>query len=114
MVDMDGGAFIALFVCVAIFAVYLAAINRNKTDYEDESAWVDSEAVLTGKQNTYESSSWGNGYMHVPAEHTEYEIEYWVDNVRYVKWIENVPSEESGTKIPIQYYRERPSRFREC
>lgn len=104
---------IGIVVCIIIFVVYILAVIINGHGRNDESAWVKTDAWLTGRKNTYESSDHGPGYFHVPAKHTEYEIEYWVNGKKYVKWIENVPSERAGTRISIKYYKKRPSIFRE-
>lgn len=104
---------IGIAVCIIIFAIYVLAVIANGIRRKDESAWVNTDAHLTGRKNTYKASAHSSGYFHVPTEHTEYEIEYWVNGQKYVKWIESAPSEKAGTRIPIQYYKERPSSFRE-
>ncbi len=99
------GSLIFLIVIIAWFW-HLNRVQKNEE-------WVNATAVLTGQKNTFKQSSFAGGYMHAPAESVEYEIEYFVDGKRYVKWIGVVPSEAKGTKIPIKYNKKHPSRFEE-
>lgn len=43
----------------------------------------------------------------------EYQIEYVVNNVKYIKYLTNIEHLTKGDSIRIRYYEKRPSRFKE-
>lgn len=106
-------AVIAMVVFLLIFAVIIVWFIISKRNKKNSDDWVYTTAVLTGNKNYFKESSFAGGYTHVPEESVEYEVEYWAEGKRYVKWIQVVPSDEKGTEIPIQYNRKHPSRFEE-
>jgi hypothetical protein len=111
-IDLD--IFVVLGVLLIVSIIYTILLIRARKQATDESLWVNTEAVLTGRQNVRRKRGYGgNKYSAITISIIVYEIEYWADGFKYLNYVEFVPSEEKGTIIPIQYFKSKPSRFRE-
>lgn len=110
--DLD--IFVVLGIFLILGIIYAILCIRARRQETDDNLWENAEAQLTGRQSVRQKKGYG-GYRYpaISMSIIVYEIEYWVDGLKYLNYVEFVPSEEKGTVIPIQYFKNKPSRFRE-
>jgi hypothetical protein len=109
------GAFIAttiigiMGVAIIIFAIHNLYREYRPKNQKDE--WKVTTAYLTGK-NENVMPAFVSRY-HIQTASEEYEIEYWVNGQRYVKFLGVVPDKQVGTQVKIMYNIKHPQQIRE-
>lgn len=102
--------FAVIFIVVMFFIVLF---KKREAVSNNNDAWGETTAILTGKCNTYIATPRKGGYYSVPVPKKEYQIEYFVNGTQYLKYIgKDEISGLTSKNFTIQYLKKRPTTFR--